>query len=81
MSKLEFLELFSEKDAYGYMYLSLDEAGFCIIFIVSSDEFFINYQEDFEDYDGYYINRADANLEINFDIAMRIYKFRGINYE
>ena len=74
MTKEEFLELFSEVNKYGYRYYSLNEPHFSITYRTSIDEFYINYQEDFEDYDGYITETADNDLDITFKIALRIYE-------
>ena len=74
MTKEEFLELFSEVDKYGYRYNPLNEDHFCILYRVNTKEFSIEYNEDFEDYDGYTTETANGNLIVNFDIALKIYE-------
>ena len=74
MTKKEFLELFSEVDEYGYRYSPLNEEYFSISYRVSTDEFHVNYQQDFEGYDGYITESADDDLRITFKIALQIYE-------
>ena len=76
MTKKEFLELFYFEGHYVHNsegYLPLDN-GFSIKYYKSHDEFYINYQEDFQDYDGYVIEVADEDLRITFKMAFELYE-------
>ena len=75
MDKKEFLNKFQFDGVWTNSsegYLPLDN-GFSIKYYRSNDEFYINYQEDFQDYDGYVVETANEDIRVTFKIALELY--------
>lgn len=80
MTEKEFLELFSEKNKYNIRHLELDSYNFCLTYEEECNQYYVNYYQEFEDIDGYTTEIADDDLEVSFELALKIYEECGLKF-
>jgi len=76
MNEKEFLKLFGKEDKYRRIELPLLE-GFSVQYHLGVKQYYINYEEFFEDGEGYGTEHACADMCIDLDMAVRLYEMHG----